>query len=217
MTQNENRGADSVPGGAAPGKSKRPAAPQASIVRFKAALRKAKRRNQREPEIDFLNITAMLDLMTIILVFVLKSLATSTTAIPQNEDLQLPVSLMTKEPGEDGVIIRISKTQITVGEDAEPVVTYNDIHQLGQTGLDAKYKRNGPTDLFIMPLSTILQRYRENDKLFREAKNKDSSTSDAIIIADETVPYRLLFEVLYTAGQCEFGHYHLLLRTGAKG
>lgn len=218
MTQNENpRGAESVPGATAGAKSKRPAPPQAGVVRFKAALRKAKRRNQREPEIDFLNITAMLDLMTIILVFVLKSLATSTTAIPQNEDLQLPVSLMTKEPGEDGVIIRISKTQITVGEDAEPVVTYNDIHQLGQTGLDAKYKRNGPTDLFIMPLSTILQRYRENDKLFREAKNKDSSTSDAIIIADETVPYRLLFEVLYTAGQCEFGHYHLLLRTGAKG
>jgi len=195
---------------------RRPAAPKASVVRFKAALRKAKRRNQREPEIDFLNITAMLDLMTIILVFVLKSLATSTTAIPQNEDLQLPGSFLTKEPGEDGVIIRISKTQITVGEDAEPVVTYADIHQLGQTGLDARFKRNGPNDLFIMPLSTILQRYRENDKRFREAKGKDASTSDAIIIADETTPYRLLFEVLYTAGQCEFGHYHLLLRTGDK-
>src|SRR5205809_350352 len=103
---------------------------------------------------------------------------------------------MTKEPGEDGVIIRISKTQITVGEDAEPVVTYADIHQLGQTGLDARFKRNGPNDLFIMPLSTILQRYRENDKRFREAKGKDASTSDAIIIADETTPYRLLFEVL---------------------
>ncbi|MBK6517027.1 MAG: biopolymer transporter ExbD [Polyangiaceae bacterium] len=188
---------------------------KATIVRFKAALRKAKRRNAAEPEIDFLNITAMLDLMTIILVFILKSLASSTTSIPQNDDLQLPVSVMTAEPGEDGVIIRISKTQITVGEEAELVVAYADIKQLGQTGLDARHKRNGPNDLYIQPLANVLTRYRENDKRFREAKGKDASTSDAIIVADETTPYRLLFEVLYTAGQSEFGRYHLLLRTSS--
>ena len=61
----------------------------------------------------------------------------------------------------------------------------------------------------------MLTRYRENDKRFREAKGKDASTSDAIIVADETTPYRLLFEVLYTAGQSEFGRYHLLLRTSS--
>ena len=36
---------------------------QASVVRYKAALRKSIRKNAKEPEIDFLNITAMLDLM----------------------------------------------------------------------------------------------------------------------------------------------------------
>jgi biopolymer transport protein ExbD len=192
-----------------------PRFPKASVVKFKSALRKAKRRNAREPEIDFLNITAMLDLMTIILVFVLKSLAASTTNIPQNDDLQLPVSVMTVEPGEEGVIIRISKTQITVGDEEAPVVTYADIKQLGQTGLDARHKRNGPNDLYIQPLANVLSRYRENDKRFREAKGKDASTSDAIIVADETTPYRLLFEVLFTAGQSEFGRYHLLLRTSS--
>lgn len=196
--------------------SQRPAAPKASIVRFKAALRKAKRRNAHEPEIDFLNITAMLDLMTIILVFILKSLSASTQSIPQNADLQLPASVLTVEPGEEGVIIRISKTQITVGDDVEPVVTYSDSSQLGQTGLDARFKRNGPNDLFIQPLASTLQRYRDRDKMFREAKGKDASSSDAIIIADETTPYRLLFEVLFTAGQCEFGKYHLLVRTGGS-
>ena len=46
-------------------------------------------RNAREPEIDFLNITAMLDLMTIILVFLLKSLCASSASIPQSKDLDL--------------------------------------------------------------------------------------------------------------------------------
>ena len=62
----------------------------------------------------------------------------------------------------------------------------------------------------------MLQRYRDNDRRIREATGKDASTSDAIIVADEDTPYRLLFEVLYTAGQCEFGKYHLLVRTGGK-
>ena len=194
----------------------RPLPAKGSIARFKAALRKAKRRNAREPEIDFLNITAMLDLMTIILVFILKSLSASTTAIPQNADLQLPASIMTKEPGEDGVLIRISKTQITVDDTPDPIVTYADVRQLGQTGIDARHKRSGPNDLYIQPLANSLQSYREKDKRIRQQLGKDASTSDAIIVADETVPYRVLFEVLYTAGQSEFGRYHLLLRTASS-
>lgn len=196
--------------------SSRPPPRQASLVDFKSALRKAKRKNQREPEIDFLNITAMLDLMTIVLVFVLKSLSASTTSIPQNADLQLPVSVMTAEPGEEGVLIRISKTQISVGDEEEPIVEYSDARQLGQTGVDARYKRNGPNDLYINPLALVLQKYRENDRQIRLQTGKDASTSEAIIVADEDTPYRLLFEVLYTAGQCEFGKYHLLMRTGKK-
>ncbi|NUP05265.1 MAG: biopolymer transporter ExbD [Polyangiaceae bacterium] len=199
--------------GPSPSGAPRAHKPQASVVRFKAALRKARQRNQKEPDIDFLNITAMLDLMTIILVFVLKSLSASTTNITQNEDLQLPVSIMTAEPGEDGVVIRISKTQITVADQTDPVVSYADVKQLGQTGVDARHKRNGPNDLYIQPLANVLSEYRKNDKRIREAMGKDASTSDAIIIADESTPYRLLFEVLYTAGQSEFGRYHLLLRT----
>jgi len=65
---------------------------QASTVKYKAALRRAIRRNKRDPEIDFLNITAMLDLMTIILVFLLKSLSASSASIPQSKDLALPSS-----------------------------------------------------------------------------------------------------------------------------
>jgi len=48
-----------------------PIAPQsrASTVRYKAELRKAIRRNSGAHDVNFLNITAMLDIMTIILVF----------------------------------------------------------------------------------------------------------------------------------------------------
>jgi len=189
---------------------------QASIVRYKAALRKAIRKNAKEPEIDFLNITAMLDLMTIILVFLLKSMAASSASIPQSDDLTLPSSVMTSEPSEEGVVVIISKTQVLVGENPEPVVLLSSRDQLAQSGVDARYKRSGPNDLYIVPLANALQHARDTDKAVRAAKGLDPSSSEAIIVADATTPYRLLIEVLFTLGQSEFGKYHLMVLSGKK-
>jgi len=191
-----------------------PPKPKASVVRYKAALRKAIRRNAKEPEIDFLNITAMLDLMTIILVFLLKSMASSSASIPQSKDLALPVSIMTTEPAQEGVVVIISKSQILVGEDPNPIVLLPSRESLAQSGVDAKYKRSGPNDLFIVPLANALQHARDTDKAIRIAKGLDPATSEAIIVADSTTPYRLLIEVLFTLGQSEFGKYHLMVLSG---
>jgi len=199
-------------GGSAP----KPPAPKASIVRYKAALRKAIRRNKRDPEVDFLNITAMLDLMTIILVFMLKSMAASSASIPQSKDLSLPASVMVAEAAQEGVVVVISKSQILVGDDPNPIVLLPSREQLAQSGIDAKYKRSGPNDLYIVPLANALSHARETDKAIRAAKGLDPSSSEAIIVADGTTPYRLLIEVLFTLGQSEFGKYHLMVISGKK-
>lgn len=189
--------------------------PKASIVRYKAALRKAIRRNRKEPEIDFLNITAMLDLMTIILVFLLKSVGSSSASIPQSKDLALPKSVMQAEPAQEGVVVIVSKSQILVGEDPTAIVVLPSRDQLAQSGVDGKYKRSGPNDLYIVPLANALMHARETDKRIREAKGLDASSSEAIIVADASTPYRLLIEVLFTLGQSEFGKYHLMVLSGA--
>lgn len=200
----------------APASSRRPPPPKASVVKYKAALRKAVRLNKHEPEIDFLNITAMLDLMTIILVFLLKSLSASSGAIPQSKDLMLPVSVMTSEPSEEGVVLTVSKSQILLGESSQPVVLLPTRESLAQSGVDAKYKRNGPNDLYIVPLADALARARITDRAVRAAKGLDPSTSEAVIVADATTPYRLFIEVLFTLGQSSFGRYHLMVLTAPK-
>ncbi len=208
-------GQDAPRGGTGPS-SNRPPAKQASVVRYKAMLRKSIRKNAREPEVDFLNITAMLDLMTIILVFLLKSLSASSASIPQSKDLTLPNSIITTEAAQEGVVILISKTQILVGDDPNPVVLLPGPEQLAQSGVDTKYKRSGPNDLYIVPLANALANARDTDKKIRAAKGQDTSSSEAVIVADSTTPYRLLIEVLFTAGQAEFGKYHLMVRAGKK-
>ena len=194
----------------------RPAPAKGSLVKYKAALRKAKRKNAREPEIDFLNITAMLDLMTIILVFMLKTSASSSASIPQSKDLALPASVMRTEAAQEGTVVVISKSQILVGEDPNPVVVLPAREQVAQSGVDVKYKRSGPNDMYIVPLANALQHARETDKAIRTAKGLDPSSSEAIIVADTTTPYRLLIEVLFTLGQSEFGKYHLMVISGKK-
>jgi len=187
-----------------------PPTPQrASVVRYKAELRRAIRRAAAEPEVNFLNIVAMLDIMTIILVFLLKSLGESTAAVPQSDDLRLPNSIILTQPPQEGVVVTISKTQILVGDDK--VLTLPGRESLAQSGVDARFKRSGPNDLYIVPLGNSLQSARKTDRIIRQAKGLDPSTSEAIIIADGTTPYRLLIEVLFTLGQNEFGKYHLMV------
>jgi biopolymer transport protein ExbD len=198
----------SQPQGPGGGGGGAPAPKGASIVTYKAELRKAIRRNAHEPEINFLNITAMLDIMTIILVFLLKTLGESSAAVPQSDDLRLPQSVMKKAPAQDGVLVTISKTQILVGD--EKILGLPGRESLVQAGVDARYKRSGPNDLFIVPLGNALMAARKTDMAVRRAKGLDPSSSEAIVIADKGTPYRLLMEVLFTLGQSEYGKYHLM-------
>lgn len=183
--------------------------PKVDIIRYKAELRKAIRRNATEPEINFLNITAMLDIMTIILVFLLKSLGESSNAIPQSDDLRLPGSVAKSDPHQEGVTVTISKSQILVGD--QRIVTLPGRESQVQTGVGTQHKRNGPNDLYIVPLGNVLQTARRTDVALRRAKGLDTSGSEAIIIADRTTPWRLFIEVLFTLGQSEFGKYHLMV------
>ena len=183
--------------------------PAGSVVEYKAALRKQIRRNAHEPEVNFLNITAMLDIMTIILVFLLKTLGESSAAIPQSDDLRLPSSLIQTQPHQEGITVTISKSQILVGENK--VLSLPGRESTAQTGVGAQYKRGGPSDLNIVPLANALQAARKTDIAIRRAKGQDPSSSEAIIIADRTTPYRLLIEVVYTLGQNGFGKYHLMV------
>ena len=183
----------------------------ASMARYKRELRKEIRRKGHEPEINFLNITAMLDMMTIILVFLLKSMSASSASLPQSADLTIPKSVHTTEASQEGVAVLISKSQIVVDDNIVCAVPADASH-----GVEAKYKRSGPTDLYIVPLANALQGWRERDRQVRLATGKDPSASEAIVIADSGTPYRLLVEVLFTLGQSEFAKFHLMVLQSSK-
>jgi biopolymer transport protein ExbD len=183
----------------------------ASMATYKRELRKEIKRRAVEPEINFLNITAMMDMMTIILVFLLKSMSASSASIPQSQDLTMPKSIMTTEASQEGLAVLISKSNIVVDDVAVCPVPADATH-----GIEGRYKDKGPNDLQIVPLANALQAWRERDRQIRTAMGKDPSSSEAIIIADAGTPYRLLVEVLFTLGQTSFAKFHLMVLQGAK-
>jgi biopolymer transport protein ExbD len=191
--------------------SKPPAPQGAPMATYKRMLRKEIRRRGGEHEVNFLNITAMLDMMTIILVFLLKSMSQSSASLPQNSDLTIPKSVLQSEASQEGLPILISKSGITVDDNTVCPVPADATH-----GVEGKYKRSGVNDLYIVPLANALQTWRDKDRQIRAGRGLDPNASEAIIIADKDTPYRLLVEVLFTLGQTEFGKFHLMVLQKSK-
>jgi len=183
----------------------------ASMAVYKRELRREIKRRAIEPEINFLNITAMMDMMTIILVFLLKSMSASSASIPQSPDLQMPRSTLTTEASQEGVAVLVSKSNIVVDDNVVAPVPADPT-----LGVEGKYKRGGSTDLYIVPLANSLTSWRDRDVRVRAATGKDPGASEAIIIADSQTPYRLLVEVLYTLGQTGFAKFHLMVMQAPK-
>jgi biopolymer transport protein ExbD len=181
----------------------------ASMATYKRELRKEIRRRAAPHEANFLNITAMLDMMTIILVFLLKNMSQTSASLPQSEDLSVPKSVLTTEPSQEGLPVLVSKSSITVDDVVVCTVPKDATH-----GVEAKFKRGGANDMYIVPLANALQAWRDKDKQMRVALKK-SPDSEAIVIADKDTPYRLLVEVLFTLGQTEFAKFHLMTLQGA--
>ena len=204
MTQGDNPAAGTQP-------MPKPPQKPASMAFYKRMLRKEIIRRHQPHEVNFLNITAMLDMMTIILVFLLKSMAASSANIPQSPDLTIPKSVLTTEASQDGLTIVVSKTNVIVDDNPIAPVPSDPTH-----GFEGKYKRSGPNDLYIVPLANALQSWRERDRQIRQATGKDPSFSEAILVIDADSPWRLCLEVLFTLGQSEFAKFHLMVLQGSK-
>ncbi len=190
-----------------------PESDAAQRVHFKTALRRVRRKaRERQGEIKELNITAMMDMMTIILVFLLKCMSSSTSP-PQSSDLMMPKSVVTTEAAQEGLAILVSKSHIVVDDNPVCPVPPDATH-----GVEGKYKRSGGTnDLYVVPLANAAQSWRDKDIMIRAAMGKDTTSSEAILVGDADMPFRLLTEVLFTLGQTSFAKFHLMVMQGKKG
>ena len=165
--------------------------------------RQRRKAREREGEVKELNIVAMMDMMTIILVFLLKSYQASAINVNLSEQLTIPQSTTQLHPQEN-ITVTVSTREVAVNE--RRVVDV-------QGGvIPASAKEGGRADAFYVgAIYDALKKEVEKQKTIARYNKDAPFTGRVNVVADKKIPYRTLMEVLYTAGQAELGEYKFMV------
>jgi biopolymer transport protein ExbD len=157
---------------------------------------RAKLRRRPEPEHFGLNIYPMMDMLTILLVYMMAIFATSSAAaVQESSELRIPYSTSKVEVAE-ALGVQISRSGIVV--DGKPIL------ELRNGIVDPSLKQGGSSGFLITPLYKTLSEIRDRKKRTAARFANQPFAGDVQIIADKRTPYRTLSEVIYTLGQTEF-------------
>ncbi|MFH1612243.1 MAG: biopolymer transporter ExbD [bacterium] len=134
-----------------------------------------------------LHLTSMIDMFTILVVFLLKSFSIDGDIMSISPDLKLPESTEIRKP-ERSVILAVNKQIITV--EGKPIISYGDVILQKQ--------------ILIKPLKDELDKLANMNKLIAEKNKSVKFSGDIIIQGDKNIPFCILEKVMYTCGQSEY-------------
>lgn len=169
----------------------------------------------RRPNLDTgLNITSMMDMMTIILVFLLKNYSTEDISVAPSDDLVIPISSAKRAP----------KLAVNV------VVSRKDIVVDGEWVLDLERGVDPETgeELITVPASEKRGQMIKalHERLFEKAQtSKDLGAKtgaedfefkgEILLQCDKRLPFSVIREVMFTAGQAQFGNFRFIVIKGS--
>ncbi|MFO7735566.1 MAG: biopolymer transporter ExbD [bacterium] len=175
------------------------------VLKRKREARKSK--DDKEGKAGEIEMHSLMDILTILLVFLLKSYATDPINIEPSSDLDIPKSTAQLRPVAT-VSVTVSKSTIVV--DNQPVMSIKD----GK--VDASEKRGGGDGYFIEPLHKVLTDAGEKKRKLASINPNVKFDGICTLVMDREIPYRLLTEIMYTAGQAEFQKFKFAVIAGEE-
>ncbi|MBD3322615.1 MAG: hypothetical protein GF350_16055 [Chitinivibrionales bacterium] len=160
-----------------------------------ARLARQQRKSRSQTQVK-LNITSMMDMFTIILVFLLKSFSTQGQLVTPAKGLLLPTSSIERS-ADQAQTIKISKNTIVV----------EDVLAVGGDEYAALLDQK---EFMIGPLYDVLTRFAEEAQRLAEATGKEFS-GEITIQGDVAIPYNILTRVMYTCGQAGYPVMNLIV------
>jgi biopolymer transport protein ExbD len=158
------------------------------------ALRQARKR--RGGEEARLNITSMMDMFTIILVFLLKNFSTEGAIVTPADNLTLPESSVEKR-AKESLSVKVAKNSIMVENNLV----------LGEKAYSELFQQK---EFLIKPLYELLVKYSEEAVKMSEISGK-SFSGEITIQGDVEIPYNILTRVMYTCGQAGYPNMNLFV------
>ena len=170
----------------------------------KRDYRRARRRaREAAGQIRELNIVAMMDMMTILLVFLLKSYQASTINVNMGEHLAIPISTTQLYPQEN-ITLTVSMNEVAVND--------RKVMALESGAIPAAAKEGGKADAFYVgAVYDALKREVDRQKYIAQYNKSAPFSGRVNVVADKKIAYRTLMELLYTAGQAELGEYKFMV------
>jgi biopolymer transport protein ExbD len=173
-----------------------------SVREARGIIRKAVKRVPEGEDVRHLNITAMMDMMTILLVtFIFQASVTSNELTASQ--VKMPESVSSEPMPETTGEVIITTTGIVVfdGKDAFSIVAVRN------GDVDPSEKEGGALGVKIPKLTSFLGNFRQAQE--GELKRRGKPIPDPpelMIIADRTTPYRLLVQVIFSAKDKQSGY-----------
>lgn len=179
-----------------------------------------------------LNINSLMDIMTILLVFLILSITSDPLNVKQGDDLLLAKSTVNENSPTDSIAITLNKRHIIVDNQATvkvdckiggQICTEEDFAEKSRCNnpketcsldemarydamrfyIDKSFKEDGNDSKFL-----ITPLHKELERLVKSQKEENASLGrpfegSVTIIADRDIPYRLIAETVYSAGMAE--------------
>ncbi len=154
-------------------------------------LTKTRGGGQKVPKIQ---LTSLVDIMTILLVFLLKSFSSEGEIVTMSEGLLLPPSTAQKKPE---LALKISVSNNNVMIEGKKIISITDMMN--------------NEEVLVPALEAQLSERRQQTE--RIAKNSTTVTfkGDVMIEADKKIPYKVLQKIMYTCGQTGYSNFSLLV------
>lgn len=136
-----------------------------------------------------LNITSMIDMFTLMVVFLLKNYSAQGQLVTPANNLLLPSSTVEKNAGE-ALSVKVSQTNIMVENNIV----------VDEKGYQAVLAQK---DFLIEPLYNVLKKYCDEAKKSSEMFKTEFSGKISIQ-GDVAIPYNMLTRIMYTCGQAGY-------------
>ncbi|MCO4744427.1 MAG: biopolymer transporter ExbD [Proteobacteria bacterium] len=176
----------------------------------------AKKKGRRPTVEGELSITSMMDMMTIILVFLLKSYSTEDISVKASDDLEIPLS-SAKKPPRLAVNLVVTRSQVLV--DSVPVLSLERVPD-EETGEEiVRVPEDEKKGQMVSKLyDRLLEKAEYAEELSQRAGTEDSEFKGQILLqCDRRLPFNVIREVMYTAGQAKFGEFKFVVIQGGEG
>lgn len=159
----------------------------------KKAAKKAARRGKPAEEAS-LTMTSLMDIVSIIVIYLLKSYGSDPVVITPTAGQKVPMS-RADAPIQEGVPIYVSKRAITFG--SQTVVQLDENGDIDPAALQGH---------LIGPLYDLMAEEADKAKNLAGQKNEEWE-GRIILVGDEYLKFSTLVALMYTAGKAEYRQY----------